>query len=87
MAVGNRTAMQARVKERVFEAMNGLNKARWALLLGCLLMASLAAGGCRKSEQDRPLTFEKGNYQGQPDQKLTNDQLSELRQRANNQDY
>jgi hypothetical protein len=85
MTVSDQTALQAHGKERVFEAMNGLSKARWALLLGCLLVVGLAASGCRKDEQNRPLTFEKGSYQGKPDQKLTKDQLSELRQRVNDQ--
>lgn len=48
-------------------------------------MASLAIGGCRNEEQNRTLNFEKGTYRGQPDQKLTEEQLLELRHRADNQ--
>ena len=65
--------------------MSGRNRARWPLLAGCLLMVGLAAAGCRKEEQNRPLQFEKGTYLGKPDQGLTDEQLSELRQRANGQ--
>lgn len=65
--------------------MNGLSKARWALLLGCLFVVGVAASGCRKDEQNRPLTFEKGAYQGKADQNLTKDQLSELQQRVKDQ--
>lgn len=57
-------------------------KMRMPLLLGCLLAAGLAIGGCRKEEQNRPLQFEKGTYLGQKDQSLTEDQLGELRHRA-----
>lgn len=65
--------------------MSGMKRARLPLLLGGLLFAGLAISGCRSEEQSRPLTFEKGTYQGQKDQKLTDEQLSELRQRANAQ--
>lgn len=51
------------------------------LLLGSL---SLVAS-CREDEQDRVLFEEKGVYQGQPDQPLSEQQLDVLRQRASNQ--
>jgi hypothetical protein len=65
--------------------MSGMSRARLPLLLGCLLMAGLAIGGCRKEEQNRTLEFEKGTYLGNPDQSLTDEQLTELRHRANAQ--
>lgn len=52
------------------------------MLMGCLLLAGLAISGCRKEEQNRPLHFEKGTYLGQQDQNLTDEQLRDLRQRA-----
>jgi hypothetical protein len=55
------------------------------LLLGCLLVAGLAISGCRKEEQNRTLEFEKGTYLGKSDQSLTDEQLTELRHRANGQ--
>ena len=48
-----------------------MSKARLPLLLGCLLAAGLAIGGCRKDEQNRALEFEKGTYLGKADQQLT----------------
>jgi hypothetical protein len=54
-------------------------------MLGCLLVAGLAISGCRKEEQNRTLEFEKGTYLGNPDQSLTDEQLTELRHRANAQ--
>lgn len=51
------------------------------LLLGSL---SLVAS-CREDEQDRVLFEEKGVYQGEPDQPLSEQQLDVLRQRASNQ--
>ncbi len=67
--------------------MSGLSRARLPILLGCLLIAGLAIGGCRKEEQNRILNFEKGTYLGQPDQKLTDEQVRELQQRAGGQRY
>jgi hypothetical protein len=65
--------------------MNGTNRARLPLLLGCLLVAGLAISGCRKEEQNRTLEFEKGTYLGKPDQSLTDEQVNELRYRASSQ--
>lgn len=65
--------------------MSGIRKARLPLLLGCLLVAGLAIGGCRKEEQNRTLEFKKGTYLGNPDQQLTDEQMTELRHRANAQ--
>jgi hypothetical protein len=38
--------------------------------------------GCREEEQNRPLAFDKGTYQGQANEELGQDQLDTLRQRA-----
>jgi hypothetical protein len=69
----------------VYEAMSGLSRARLPLLLGCLLVAGLAVSGCRKEEQNRKLEFEKGTYLGKQDQRLSDEQLTDLRHRANGQ--
>jgi len=47
-------------------------------------LAGLAAalGGCRESEQGRPLFHKPGVYSGQPDEKLNKHQLEDLRARA-----
>lgn len=65
--------------------MRGMSRARLPLLLSCLLVAGLAISGCRKEEQNRTLEFEKGTYLGKPDQQLTNEQITELRHRAEGQ--
>ena len=62
-----------------------MSRARLPLMLGCLLVAGLAISGCRKEEQNRTLEFDKGTYLGNPDQSLTDEQLTELRHRANAQ--
>jgi hypothetical protein len=50
-----------------------------ALALAVLVLALQA---CREDEQDRPLVYDKGTYQGQVDEKLEQDQVEALRQRA-----
>ena len=53
------------------------------LLAALLLFASgIALQGCREGEQDRILSYEKGKYLGKPDQKLSEAQREQLRQRA-----
>lgn len=54
-----------------------------------LLVAVFAAGlaGCRESEQDRPLSYEKGVYGGKPDMALTEEQRRELQHRGRNQKF
>jgi hypothetical protein len=42
-----------------------------------------AVAGCRPGEQDRPLEFTPGAYQGPADQTLTDNQVRELQQRGN----
>ena len=58
---------------------------RMILALG--LVSSLALGACREEEQDRILIQQKGVYQGQSDTPLTEEQLRELRFRANQQKF
>jgi hypothetical protein len=53
-------------------------------VVALLALASLAITlqACREEEQDRPLAYDKGTYQGQPDEKLDQQQVEALRQRA-----
>lgn len=51
----------------------------------CLIAGTIALAGCRSEEQNRIMRFEKGTYLGKPDQKLSDEQLNELRSRARNQ--
>jgi hypothetical protein len=56
--------------------------ARRAVALLALASLALIAQGCREEEQNRPLAFDKGTYQGPLDQKLGQEQVEALRQRA-----
>ena len=51
------------------------------------LAIALAAQGCREDEQNRPLTYDKGTYQGQPDEALSEEQVEVLRQRSAGQKF
>lgn len=57
--------------------------AAWLVITGIALVVQ----GCREDEQDRPLTYDKGTYQGQPDQPLTDQQVETLRQRSAGQKF
>jgi len=54
----------------------------WRLQALAIVVLALLAQGCREEEQNRPLVHQKGTYQGPVDQKLDQDQLDALRQRA-----
>jgi hypothetical protein len=55
----------------------------WLAIAGIALVAQ----GCREEEQNRPLFYDKGSYQGQPDPALTDQQVEALRQRAGAQKF
>ena len=65
--------------------MIGTRWGRMALALAALSV--LALGACREEEQDRILMQQKGVYQGQADEPLTEEQLRELRFRASHQKF
>lgn len=46
---------------------------------------ALLLAGCNESEQNRPLSYDKGTYQGAPDEKLDNKTVRDLDQRIRNQ--
>ena len=48
---------------------------------------ALLAQGCREDEQNRPLIYDKGTYQGQPDEALRDQQVEALRQRSAGQRF
>jgi hypothetical protein len=59
-----------------------------SLLAAAVIVAGLVAlAGCREEEQDRVLLFEQGTYLGEPDNALDDQQVSELRSRAQRQQY
>ncbi|WP_193173969.1 hypothetical protein [Nisaea nitritireducens] len=53
--------------------------------LAVLVLALL--GGCRETEQDRVLLYKKGTYLGQSDQHLSDETLSEIRNRGRRQSF
>ncbi len=65
--------------------MIGTRMGRLALSLAALSI--LVLGACREEEQDRILMQQKGVYQGQADQPLSEEQLRELRFRASQQNF
>ena len=65
--------------------MSESNGKSWAFLAACLVAGGLALAGCRSEEQNRIIRFEKGTYLGEPDQKLSDEQIKELRFRARSQ--
>lgn len=77
----------ARVGDRRPGSGAAMAKARsigiWLALAGIALVAQ----GCREDEQNRPLLYDKGTYQGQPDPALTDQQVEALRQRTAGQKF
>lgn len=63
------------------------NKLLRVATIGVVLVTMAAVTGCREEEQNRPLTFKKGTYQGMPDTELTDAQRQELRSRARSQAF
>ncbi|MBO6562179.1 MAG: hypothetical protein JJ959_16665 [Nisaea sp.] len=55
------------------------------LALAALVMVLLA--GCRESEQDRVLLYKKGTYLGAKDQSLSEEALTEIRERGRLQSF
>ena len=55
----------------------------WLAIAGIALVAQ----GCREEERNRPLSYDKGTYQGQPDPALSGEQVEMLRQRAAGQKF
>ena len=55
----------------------------WLVIAGIALVTQ----GCREDEQNRPLTYDKGVYQGQSDQGLDEQQVEALRQRSTGQEF
>jgi hypothetical protein len=62
-------------------------RARSILGLAAALLVLLAVQGCRDDEQDRPLLYQKGSYQGPSEPPLDPQKVEQLRARAENQKY
>jgi hypothetical protein len=55
----------------------------WFAIVGIALVAQ----SCREDEQSRPLTYDKGAYQGTTDEALSDEQVDTLRQRSARQKF
>jgi hypothetical protein len=55
----------------------------WFAIVGIALVAQ----SCREDEQNRPLTYDKGAYQGTTDEALSDEQVDTLRQRSARQKF
>jgi hypothetical protein len=55
-------------------------------IIGATIL-TLGLGACREGEQNRPLTYEKGVYQGSQEAPLSDAQLRELQHRGNEQKF
>lgn len=51
------------------------------LLLVCVAVVAFGLSSCRELEQNRPLTEQKGIYEGPADTKLTQETVRDLRSR------
>ena len=60
---------------------------RRILILGLALAAGLAVSSCRKEEQKRPLSFEKGHYAGKPVAEPSQQALDATKKRVERQAY
>jgi len=62
-------------------------RARLILGLAATFLVVLAVQGCRQEEQNRPLFYHKGSYSGPTEPPLSEQQVEQLRQRAENQKF
>ena len=60
---------------------------RRALLATAMIGLSLSLAGCREDEQARPMVKQKGVYEGQVDQAISEDRLQDLKLRAAGQKF
>lgn len=64
-----------------------MNGAKRALLWSAVISLALGVVGCRDDEQGRPMTKQKGVYEGPEDETLDQDRLSDLKSRAAGQKF
>jgi hypothetical protein len=57
------------------------------LILGLALAAGLAVSACRKEEQKRPLSFDKGHYAGKPVAEPSHQALDAAKNRVERQKF
>lgn len=66
-----------------------MNSTRPKWIRGAALAVFVLAllGGCRENEQDRVFLYKKGTYLGKADQHLSEETLSEIRNRGRRQGF
>jgi hypothetical protein len=57
------------------------------IVLAFIILMGFNLSACRKEEQGRPLNYNKGEYGGVVDEKLTSAKLQKLRLRASSQSW
>ena len=77
------TGMAGRDSSRMDSSRTGFVKAvPRAAALAAVLLALGGLSACREHEQGRPLIYHQGEYEGQPDTPLSEEDLRVLQQRA-----
>ena len=61
--------------------------AKRALLVATIAGLAMGISGCREDEQGRPMVKQKGLYEGQADETLSNDTREALRSRTAGQKF
>ena len=88
-AVGIKTFAARRGRSGAAGAVEQSDMTKATPIVVWLVIAGLAiiAQGCREDEQNRLLIYDKGTYQGQHDEGLTEQQVDTLRQRSAGQKF
>ncbi len=55
--------------------------------ISIILLASFTLNACKKEEQGRPLSYNKGVYQGNADNILNDDEVYQLKKRVSGQSW
>lgn len=83
MAARKKAASNMAARNMTVGNKKGRARAGGVGLAGAVLLSGvLGLAGCREAEQDRPLDYDPGTYQGQQDQTLSEETLDQLRERA-----
>ena len=56
-------------------------------IISIVLLASFTLNACKKEEQGRPLSYNKGVYQGNPDNALNDNEVYQLKKRVSGQSW
>lgn len=82
-----RVVLPANLDEEYENNENNTWECRMKPVVLAVLVLPLALAACREEEQDRPLSHTPGVYLGVEDQKLTEEEVRALQQRADGQNF